>query len=413
MNSDWRPTPKLVAGLLGGLFLAVLAFSQVAASIGLAINGFRPLGGSFFSLRASQTEAAMALYEQKRRIAPRSVREVGRVALSHAPLSPRSLWLIGKGMEADGRVKEARRAMLQAERVSRRDGAVQLWLGADRLRSGEIAKGLRHFDLLIRANQETAETVMPRLALIFMAPEGRRHLAPYIRDDNPWLLNLFQTAVTELPRAAPVAQSLINRGRRAPDTPGMRDVYRALVDKLVQQRSYTQALGVYPLLPGANPASLRDVNGAISGRLDEGYPPFIWQFPDSNAQGGAFVAGDGGQTLMDVFGASGAVGKAASKLVAPQGRTALRWQVADRSGNLQSRANWVATCLQGEGAGLVQRSTNLLASNVPLNRALEMKLPANCELLRLDLEIAGGIGRAPSTLLVSGLTLTGRPAIER
>ncbi|KAB2853346.1 MAG: hypothetical protein F9K41_13785, partial [Sphingopyxis terrae] len=81
-----------------------------------------------------------------------TAQRLGRATLTNAPLTPRALWLIGKAMEIDGDKRGARRAMLQAERISRRDSAVQLWLGADRLRSSAIAPGLRHFDLMIRSD---------------------------------------------------------------------------------------------------------------------------------------------------------------------------------------------------------------------------------------------------------------------
>jgi hypothetical protein len=405
MNRKIKLTPSLFFGLVLGLFLSVVAFSQAAASIGLAIDSFRPMGGSFFSWRAGQTKEAVALFSNGSRTSSASAERFGRSVLKHAPLTPRSLWLVGKSMELRGEMPQARRAMLQAERISRRDGAVELWLGADRLRNGAIAAGLRHYDLLIRSDVEAANSVIPRMALIIASPEGRRYLAPYIRETNPWLVNLFQVAVTDLPRAAPLAQLLIDRRKKAPNVPNIEQVYNPLMNRLVSEGSYSLALRLYPLLPGANSESLRNVSGTIKGELDTGYPPFIWNFPDSNAQGAEFVSVEGGGTGLDVFGAPGTVGIAGTKLIAPRANDVLFWSVKDRVGNLEGSAKWSATCLIGSSIGTKVESTNMFDANVPLNRTLKMSMPPGCQLVRLDLNVAGGIGRDPASVIIGDLDL--------
>lgn len=405
MTSYKKMTPSLFFGLLTGLLLAVLAFSQAAASIGLALDSFRPLGGSFFSWRAGQTRAAIALVNKGSHVNSAIAQRLGRAALTHAPLTPRSLWLVGKSMEIKGDKRRARVAMVQAERISRRDSAVQLWLGADRLANGAIAPGLRHYDLMIRSDQQAASAIIPRMAMIMLAPEGRRQLAPYIRDDNPWLLSLFQSAVTDLPRTAPVAQLLVDRRKTAPDSQGMRQVYDALMNRLVNERAYSLALRLYPLLPGAKSASLRNVSGSVDGQIDQGYPPFIWNFSDRNEQGAEFVSVEGGGTGLDIFGAPGTVGIAATKLVTPKPGDFLYWKVADRSSNMDGSASWAMTCVIGESKGKRAQSVNLLSSAVPQNRLQKMAIPDGCGLVLLEMHVAGGIGRDPIHLTVSALKL--------
>lgn len=405
MKSERTLTPSIFGGLVAGLLLAVLTFSQAAASIGLAIDSFRPLGGSFFSWRAGQTKAALAISAQGSRVNSVAAQRLGREALVHAPLAPRSLWLIGKSMEIEGQPAKARKAMLQAEEISRRDSAVQLWLGADRLRAGKIGAGLRHFDLMIRADGEAANAVIPRMALIILAPEGRRHLSPYIRESNPWLSNLLQVAATDLPRAAPMAQLLIDRRKKAPEIANGRFVYSTLMTRLIAEGSYSSALQLYPLLPGANRDSLRNVSGETNGKLDEGYPPFVWAFSDGSAQGGEFVSVEGGRTGIDIFGSPGTVGVAAIKLLAVNSGDALYWQVADRVSNLDGSAKWVATCLAGASAKKKTESANMLSASVPQNKLLKMAMPAGCNLVRLDMRVEGGIGRDPTNLTISALKL--------
>ncbi|MBO9696400.1 MAG: hypothetical protein J7499_09385 [Sphingopyxis sp.] len=405
MTSAIKLTPKLFLGWLVGLGLAVLAFSQAAASVGLAVESFRPLGGGFFSWRAGQMRLSIEMFESPDKANAKRAIAVGQSTLRLAPLTPRSLWLVGRGRELQADMPRARQAMRQAERVSRRDGAVELWLGADNLRRGLIAAGLRNFDIMLRGDREAAVSIMPRLSLIVLSPDGRRHLAPYIRGDNPWFLDLMHAAVKNLPRAAPLATLLIDRGKKAPDIPDVRPAYAALVERLVRERSYREALQLYPLLPGADPDSLHDISRASEGATGEGYPPFAWYFPDSNVQSGTAVAAAGGIGL-DLFGSPGTVGVAASKLLDPQGATRFLWQIDDRMANVQAAANWRITCLMGKGSGVILESVNLLDEALPQQRAMSMGIPAGCGLLKIDMQIAGGIGRTPATIVVSGLKLS-------
>lgn len=400
-----RLTPKLFLGWLVGLGLAVLAFSQAAASAGLAVESFRPLGGGFFSWRAGQMRLSIKIFESADRANATRAVATGQSTLLLAPLTPRSLWLVGRGRELQGDMPRARQAMRQAERVSRRDGAVELWLGADNLKQGSIAAGLRNFDLTLRGDREAAVAITPRLSLIVLSPEGRRYLAPYIRENNPWLLDLMHAAVKNLPRAAPLATMLVDRGKKAPDIADIRPAYAVLIERLIRERSYREALRLYPLLPGADPGSLHDVGRASGGATGDGYPPFVWYFPDSNVQSGTAVAAEGG-TGLDLFGAPGTVGVAASKLIVPQDATGFRWQIDDRMPNVQGSANWRVSCLMGKGTGTVLESINLLDGAVPIQRAMSMRLPGDCDLLKIDMRIGGGIGRTPATILVSGLKLT-------
>ena len=399
-------TSKLFFGWLSGLFLAVLAFSQASASVGLAINSFRPLGAGFFSWRSGQMRLSIKIFESASKASAKQAVNTGRAILTLAPLTPRSLWLVGRGLEIQGDLPAARRAMLQAHRVSRRDGAVELWLGVDNLRRTKATAGLRHFDLMMRGDRQAGTAVMPQLALVLASPEGRRALAPYIEDDNPWLLDLLHAAATNLPRAAPLAITLIDRKKEAPDIRYVRPVYAALLKRLVRERDYQLALKLYPLLPGSDERALREVDPTGDETSDGGYPPFVWDFPDGSVQGGNVVAVDRGRTGLDIFGSPGTVGVAASKLVAPNGATHLLWRIDDRVANVQGSARWEAVCLIGARKRMTTRSIDLLDSKVPLNRIMKMPLPEKCELLQLDMRIAGGIGRSPATILVSNLELS-------
>lgn len=397
-------TPKLFLSLLVAFVLAVVSFSQTAASTGIRIDGFRPLGGSFFAWRSGQNMLAVELLNKNKTMNAARLVESGRGGLGYAPLSSRSLWMVGKGFEAQNKPRAARRVMVRATQVTRRDAAVQLWLAEDSFRRSQIAEGLRHYDLIIRSEPAASAEILPRLSAVMVAPLGRRYLQRYVGGANPWYPALLRTAVDTLPKAEPIGRLLIENGAKAPSIAELEPVYAKLVTRLVDEGAQDVALRLYPLLPNGKVAALSNVSGVVEGKLDTGYPPFIWSFAN-DALGASLVSlGDGGNG-MEFYGASGTIGMAASKLIAPKSAMQLRWRVYDRSANLQSAAAWVATCVAGKAKGAQETSINLLNQSVPLNKTLSMSLPANCDVVRLDMRVAGGIGTSPASLIVGNLLL--------
>lgn len=397
--------PRIIVALLGGFLLAALSFSQAAASIGIVLETFRPLGGGFFSWSSGQRSLAVGLVEAPDKAKSGELIETGRTGLKYAPLSARSLWLVGKGLEVKGEFGAAQKAMVRAEKITRRDGAVQLWLGDNDLRRMRVASALRHYDLIIRTEPRVAGEVVTRLAAIMTAPEGRKYLQPYIRDDNPWLPLLFTKAIGQLPRAEPVGRLLVERKKMAPALAELESTYGFLMTRLVAEGSEDVALDLYPLLPRANAAALNGVAAMSNGKPVEGYPPVIWSFADTETHRSNLVALEGGDGGIEFFGSPGTVGVAATKLIALRSNMRLQWQVRERSNNLQSAATWVATCIKGRSIGMSASSVNLLAETLPLGKDLTLQFPRDCDLVRLEMRVSGGIGRNPANLIVGKLAL--------
>lgn len=397
-----RFTPKIFVALLTGLLLAVLAFSQAAAAIGMTLNSFRPLGGSFFSWRSAQHQLAVDLFEKRKRTDARRLMASGRTGLRYAPLSARSLWMVGKGYEAQKDMKAARRVMARAQKVTRRDAAIQLWLAEDAFRREDVAEAIGHYDLIMRSQPETSREILPRLAAVMVARQGRPYLQPYINGRNLWYPGLMTSAVNLLPKAEPIGLLLIERKAKAPDIVELESVYGKLVTRLVDEGTIEVALKTYALLPNGKAEVLGNVSGIANGKLIAGYPPFIWSLANE-AYGATLVGVDRSGGGMEFFAAPGTIGMAASKLIKIDAGNRLRWRIYDRTANLQSTAAWVATCVSGKAKGAQHMSINLLSQSMPLNKTMSMALPANCDVIRLDMRVAGGIGTGPASLIVGDL----------
>lgn len=335
----------------------------------------------------------------------------GREALHNAPLSPSGLWFIGLGREARGDLPGARSAFAMAERVSRREGRVQIWLGVDDLKRSRIASGLHHFDIVLRTTPAAQQEILPQLALATLAPEGRAALKPYMRTSNPWLPNFLAVAVDRLPRVETLGLLLSEPGVQLPRGAMARDAYATLVRRLTAEHSYDVFRRVYPLLPGADAKSLNGLGLEYLAGLGRGYPPAIWDFGMSSDRGGAPITVDKDKIGLEFFAAPGTVGVAGSKLMAPGERRTLEWTIVDRTPNKDATARWIATCVDERGAG-VSSSSNDMMEVLPIGRRLRLDMPPGCAMVRLDLRFAGGTGRQPANLVVGDLALVAAPGRE-
>jgi len=397
------PSLALVLTIFLGLLSATLAFSHAAAQTGVALSAFRPLGGSFFAWRSGQVKLAAEAGRGGTQIKKLPLVSSGQQILLNAPLTPRGLWFIGLGREAHGNHKGARSAFTMAERLSRREGSVQLWLAADDLKKMRGESGLRHFDIVLRTTPEAAQEILPRLSLAALSPDGRAALKPYMRPENPWMSHFLVVAVDRVPRAESLALLLVEPGVQLPKGQMAEDAYASLVRRLAGENSYDMLRRIYPRLPGADGATLTGLALEQLSGSGDGYAPVIWDLGTSSDRGGAPVLLGNKGIGIEFFASPGTVGAAGSKLLEQNGNRALRWTVVDRTVNQDASARWIATCVGTEGAGASTSSEDL--TRLIVGKQAQLSLPAGCPMVRLDFRIAGGTGRQPSNIVIGGLSL--------
>lgn len=389
------------AVLFAGLIAAMLSVAQSAALIGLPLEVFRSLGTAFYAWRSDQALFSEELIRVTDSRAPQELIAVGRRNLEHSPSSARAMWIVAKGLEAKGDDAGARRVMSRAQSLSRRDGAVQLWLGSDALGRRDVATGLDHFDKMLRSNPEAAQQMLPRLVAIISAPGGRAALRPYVRADNSWYDGMLAAAVqSELP-AADVAE-LLHSAAVVPDSSNARASYRYLVWKLVEQRSYQALLQLWPKLPGAHQGAWQSIKPRARAD-DAAYPPVDWSFSSFGDRRAGLQNFGEGEIGIEAFASSGTTGVSASKLLRLGGRNlSFEWRVLEQAANPGASAFWQVTCVSERGDGESVRSLDLM-DQAQRQRRARMSLPANCHLMRVELHMSGGIGRDGAQLLIGGI----------
>lgn len=405
-------TAALVSAIPLGLVMlvvAILAFAQASARVGLTLPLFEPLGHSFHAwegpLKLAEA-AAVTRTPPPRHLSPQLIAQ-GQSALASEPLSSNAIRAIGLGRDLVGDRDGARRAMRAADAMSRRDGVAQLWLINDAIRRNRPAETLAHYDALLRTTPEVGEQLLVQLAAVLPVPEARAILRSYMVGHNPWLEPFLGVAVARAPRSAPIAQLVIETGRM-PDQPLLRERYAGLVERLARENEFGLLRRVYPLLPGSSAESLTSVS-LSRATTEQGYAPVTWKLASEADWGGALVPIAESRTPgLEFYALPDTRGTTGSKIITldPARQQMLTWRLVERSRNDRASARWTARCVAGSGSGSVVRSENLAL--LAEGRAYRLRLPGGCAMIVLSMQVAGGVGRDPATFIVDRLTV--RPA---
>lgn len=388
--------------------LGAAALLQAAAVNNLRIAPARALGTGFYAWRAEMAQLQSQLANPRNRLTASQLKTIGRNLLAQEPLSVSAMRTVALGYDAARQPDDARRAMLAADRLSRRDGIAGAWLLNDAIRNDDARLVLRQFDRLQRTTPALQESMQLQLTSVLGSAAARQALVRYVRQDTPWLGGFFSIAANRAPRVAPLAQLVVDRGRLMPDTPQLRESYGTMVTRLAQERRFDLLARAYPLLPGV---ALQGMSSADSRRhsLEQGYPPLIWDLASESDWGGAVVPVEGGGDGigLEFFALAETNGLTGRKLaLLPAGNHRLRWRVVERDNNPRASANWQISCLadgRTETLATIQ-STNLMAADAPARG--QLALPPNCRVVMVEMRMSGGTGADPARIVIADLQLS-------
>ena len=391
-------TPAALAAIVVALGLAWLAFMNTRVGVGLQLMPNTAMGAGFDPVRSRLSTL------EKQQIAPgfkdqAAAVRVAKAALRQSPLNPRALRMLAFADIDAGRVDRAEAKMVMADRLSRRDGATQLWLADRRGRQGRIGDALRHIDVLLRTSPEATTPLLERLAMALALPEAREAIKPMIVTDTPWIERFFAVAVERSPSMAPLGE-LVASLREAPRLQRLESSYASLVYRLAGEKQYDLIRKVYVKLPGARADDLYDVS--LRSAVDpKGYRPVIWDFGSRSDRGAAMLGPD----EAEFFAMSDVRGVAASKAVfLKSDGQALRFRKKEGAAGDGAAAFWRITCVLGRAAKSSTQSRNLLDS--PNGTVLRVPFPAGCGAVQIEMIVDGAMRRDPTRVVLSDIGLS-------
>jgi hypothetical protein len=293
-----------------------------------------------------------------------------------------------------------RSLMALAERVSRRDLFVQLWLIEDAVGRDDIAGAVMHYDRAMSVVPASRDRLFAILARALDEPEIRRELAAYVRQDRPWAYDFVGYAIDNAP-APDLVADLLARSGGSRKVPRHQPLETALLMKLVSHgdavlaHRYASQMG-----KGRNTAIDRFELGDRT--MDPVMRPFTWSISD-DAQLTTRLDEQGNLTVVVP---SGAQGSAANRvMVLKSGRWTITQAVDLPSLSPMAAGVWTAVCVGGKV------SEPIWSQSLPLrpgrqNYRSSFDVPANCPAVRFNLSVRGDDSQVEAQMAVGSLALS-------
>lgn len=327
-----------------------------------------------------------------------SVATAARKALNVDPLNAGLLRLLAFAQPNSPTGQAAReRLIVLSNRVSRRDGALQLWFVLDAAQKNDGPVMMAHLDTLIRSHPETAPIVFQALSTGLAEPKFRDTIARSLAQRPPWLADFLIAVIPNSQHPELLAQT-VTRLNRLPRSPDLDSAWSQLLHKLADTGHSSELRAVFERLPQAR----RELLTTVELPRDEAealLAPVSWHLIQ-NADYSATLISQGGRNAIEVFLAGDLSGTLARKVVflAP-GSHSVGFEL--KSGTGRPRMGLVTRCLDG-GAIL---ATTPLEPVSDMRRSIPFVTTASCPAVMIELQVAGDENGTDSSFLASNFSL--------
>ena len=328
--------------------------------------------------------------------------DAARASLVSRPLNASLLSFYGLRATSIGQSGLASALMASADAASRRDAFSQLWMIEQKSGAADVKGAVGHYNALLSVHPAMQATLLPVLVSAVAYPEVRDVIRPYLGLETRWgwsaaFLDLAsQRAEVGHYRdlVEPIASRLRGEGYAVSNA---RMIYRTLQSGLAGD-----AWKLFSLVaPKVDLVAFRAF-APSDPNLDPKWLPLSWTL----AQSDDISANAVGNGVIDVTVAPTARGMIASRDVAviPSSTYVLGHRSIYEPGSPRASLRWSVYCLAQNGAQLIVDRFVPLTANTKLVQ-LSVKVPENCNLVRVELSTLGSEGQLSSTVKISDLTL--------
>jgi hypothetical protein len=320
--------------------------------------------------------------------AKEAARDLARDAIRRDPLNVVALRAAALATDSAAPADRDRASKLiaQAERLSRRDFPVQMWLIEDRLRRNDFAGAMDHFDVALRTSKASEEVLIPLIVNASTDPRMAQVIEASLTDDPLWREPFMSYLVMYGPdtdRAASLALKFLD-----PKDQEERVVLTRFLERLAGSGEFEQAQNIYTRLK-LGPALARD--GVADGfERAEGVAPFTWALVEEGdlwAYREAAPEGDG--QVLRMAASSGRSGEVARQLVAlAPGTYRVEVAMGDVPDDAFERPRLIVRCASDEDVALL----TLRPSSAGTDRQQlqgRLTIPAGCRFQWIAFAVAG------------------------
>jgi hypothetical protein len=377
----------------GGVALAALATFGVTLQVSLA-EVFRSTSPQL-ALKVAPLNAGARAKLAALLVASPATRSAARAlaldAIQRDPIQPVALRVLAVALdENDARLDEVRRGLMaQAQRLTRRDLATQMWFIDQSIRKSDALSTMHHFDLALRSSESAREGIFPLLEVAASDREVRQILLRTLGQRPSWAKQFASYSVgsgRDLAFSAEVAGLLLD-----PRDPEDRQQYLFLTNRLVQDGRYALAWDIYRKR-GLAPANII-TNGVRHGDFDapENGSPFDWTFAQEPELWASRERGsDNAGFVLRVAAFNGRSGEVAWQVVhLPPGAHRLQVQMGDIPTAAPDRPEVRMEC--AAAAGGERLATVIPDQSGPASRefSAEFTVPQSCPFQRISIRAAG------------------------
>ena len=328
--------------------------------------------------------------------------DAARASLVSRPLNASLLSFYGLRAASIGKSVLAGALMASADTVSRRDAFSQLWMIEQKSGADDVKGAVSHYNALLSVHPAMQATFLPVLVSAVVYPEVRAAIRPYLSLETRWgwsvpFLDLASQRVEfgqyrEL--VEPIASRLTGDGYSVSNA---RMIYRALQSGLAGD-----AWKLFSLVaPKVDLVAFRAFSPG-GANLDPKWQPLSWTLGQSDDVS-ASVDSDG---IIDVTVAPTARGLIASRDVAviSSSTYVLGHRSVYEPGSPRASLRWSVYCVTQDGPQLIVDRFVPATANSKLVQ-LSVKVPENCNLVRVELSALGFEAQLSSTVKITDLKL--------
>jgi hypothetical protein len=327
--------------------------------------------------------------------------DAARASLVHRPLNASLLSFYGLREASLGKPQLANALMASADAVSRRDAFSQLWMIEQQSSAGDVKGAVRHYNALLSVHPAMQATFLPVLVSAVAYPEVRAAIRPYLSPETKWSAPFLDLASQRVEvgqyreLVEPISSRLRGDGYAVSNA---RIIYRMLQSGLTGD-----AWKLFSLVaPNVDLAAFRAFAPG-GANLDPKWQPLSWTLSQSDDISASV---DGGGAI-DVAVAPTARGLIASRDVALMSSST--YLLGHRSmyepGSPPASLRWSVYCVAENGPQLIVDRFVPANANTKLVQ-LSVKVPGNCNLVRVELSTLGSEGQLNSIFKINDLTFT-------
>lgn len=392
----FRVVLALVVGTVGGWLAFALAVSGVtryrAPQVALS---FMP--GDSVALAARADEI---LVSNQGKPSPLTMR-MANDAVRQQAVNPTAVRLLGYEADAAGNGRAALALVNLATRLSRREAGAQLWLIEHHVLANDARAALAHYDVLLRTTAGAESLLFPRLTSALEDEPIRRALRPYLRGDSPWIGSFLWYAISNSQNVTGVVNLILESGG-FPVRYTSSYHQRGLLDRLVRESRFQEALAVYRLVPGADLSRLSNPAFQDSDR-DGRFGAVGWRIEEGTDAGGGIGSQTGNKSLgLSVFANAASTQRVASRLLYLRpGPYRLATALSHIDESPGAYVDFQLRCpVTGQTVPITRFADN------PRRRIAPFIVPAGCFVQFLDIVISGGNGQTGFTATLSEVAIS-------